>query len=243
MEEFESLCRDGVVHDVSNICTHEVSENILIMNVETSVLGCLHIYPNDLVYVDTDMEVRTERVVMVDIGGVCKLRYLTEDGMLKSARFHNESGACDVRVESLCGVKIVGVVVDVVHPDANLLNVDVSNLSWVIRTNKATYSRAGWWRSRYCPFVVCINNRSSTYELMKVLHSLIDSRGGVELARIITVCVNMNIITLPTFTQLRQEFYIGGSRQAYQKYLGCVFSEVETSHIVKAVRKYSDMES
>lgn len=241
MEESGILVVDE--HDVSNICKQEASEKILVMNVETNVLGQLQIYPGDLVYVDTDMEVRPNSVVLVDINGVCKLRFLTEDGVLKSQRYQNEHGVCDVRIESLCGVRIIGVVVDVVHPEANILDVDMSNLSWVARTNKVTYSRVGWWRSRYCPFLVCVINRSCTHGLMKVLHSLIDNSGGVELARIITVCVGMNIITQPTFTQLRQEFHIGGSRQAYQKYLGCVFSKEETSHIVKAVRKYGDMES
>lgn len=243
MDGLEFFGMNGVVHDVSNICQHEVSENILSMNVETNVLGTLQIFQNDLVYVDTSIEARAESVVMVDIDGGRKLRYLTEDGMLSSTRFYNEYGSCGVRIEPFSNVKVLGVVVDVIHPEVNILNVDVSNLSWIIQSNKVKYSKVGWWRSRYCPFLVCLNDRSYTHELMEVLHSLIDNRGGVELARIITVCVNMNIITQPTFTQLRQEFYVGGSRQAYQKYLGCNFSKAEISHIVKAVQKYCDMES
>lgn len=78
------------------------------------------------------------------------------------------------------------------------------------------------------PFVECILVENHKDEIMGLLHTIVEEKGGKNLGHILHVAVEMGIIKRPTLTQLKSEFNIMYTRNAYEKYYNGIKDMPET---------------
>ena len=195
-------------------------------------------------YIDTSKQPKHGDIILAYVDGEMLVRYLylnndmDDDNtwLISANKKYNP-----IRIEKSNDFKIVGVVVKterIIY--GNISHAEHINNHLIHANYKLKkYNNIGLVDVPSKSFTGCIINKNNTTSILRKLHAYIDGKKGKEVAKVIRVAIEMQLITKPTFTQLSSEFNHIGSRQGYTKYMSYKFYEEELNYLREILRSNS----
>ena len=207
---------------------------IIIMNGDTMIDDCIK--NGDFLYIDTSKQPKHGDIILAYVDGEMLVRYLYLNNDVDDDHtwlISANKKYSPIRIEKSNYFKIVGVVVKseriiygnishAEHIDNHLINANYK---------LKKYNNIGLVNVPSKSFVRCIINKNNITSILLKLHACIDGKKGKEVAKVIKVAIEMQLITKPTFNQLSSEFHYIGSRQGYTKYMSYKFYEEEIHYL------------